>query len=292
MDLRDWDQEAQIIGTQLDSTYELYLSTHSIQKRVLLNIKNSILNLQGHLSITLEKLTHASKRKSMLPSRQRSLVHWGGVYAEYAQSYYTQKVGTLGKNLWLQLLRLRMPGMNYDHSLPFSDEHLVEVSLRYRQLKEIELQLHSDVHALKAQQEDMRHQYNDMKTISANQDSANSLNLRFGNNPTESLRHPVLGRVKSALKKVLGATHVEKQYPYLAEQRKTANILSKRVLDDCKTLVLQDLEAPSSTPNAATITHYRESLAKIHDLELQLMEANRLLNQNPPPIHPILVKKS
>ncbi len=292
MNLSQWDQETKCIGSQLDSVYQRYLSTHSIQKRVLLNIKNSIINLQGQLSINIERLSHAVKRKPMLPPRQRSLVHWAGIYAENAQRFYSKKIEVLGKNLWLQLIRSRMPGMSHAHGLPFTDEHLVEISLRYRQLKEIEHQLKNEIHALNTQKQELIHQYNDQKTISANRESANTLNLSFGRNPQDSLKHPILIRIKSVLQRIFQAGNLNPQFSYLREQQRNADKLSKKVLQDCRTLVLQDLETPNQQPSPSTITHYQQSLTRIQELEQQLLDANRLLSQNPPPIHPILVKNS
>src|SRR5690606_18490348 len=120
-----------------------------------------------HLATILDRIVAASERKTLMDTTRKSLLHWAGVFAQKTRQFYFLRMQVLGKQMWLKLIRTRTPGVSTEPLKDFSDEHLIELSVRQKQLRETERHLLAHLQEIERQKAEMNHYYEDFNMMRA-----------------------------------------------------------------------------------------------------------------------------
>lgn len=290
INLSQWDAEIQAIAADLAAMKNRQQNPQQNERMSLIGLKVGIFQLQARLSTILDKIANASKRTALIADpKAKSLLHWAGIYAHKAHDYYFQLAQLFGKRMWLKLIRTRTPGFSAAPSMDFTDEHLIELSIRHKQLVDTESALREELLQLGQHKQQLKHRYDDICAIKANRDAAGSMQAHFGRNPHEALSHPVIGRIKSAFLHLSHAARpVTSKYSYVMDIHQDVSERVDRMIQHCKSIVLSDLHNPDHGRQRVANRELDGSLREISDLREQLSIAEGLFNTTPEAFHPKL----
>jgi hypothetical protein len=291
-DLQLWDYELDLITSDLAHIKNHQQDVQQKERLALISLKVGTFQMQARLAMMLDKLNAASQRIAVVhDARVRSILHWAGIYSQRVHDYYFQVVELFGKQMWLKLVRTRMPGIAANPITDFSDEHLIELSIRHKQLNDTEVLLREHLANLLNERDKLRHRYDDLCAKRANREAASSMQARFGRSPAEAAKHPVLNRLKSSMKSLAQmATPLSSKYTYLSDLHRHVSEHADLLIQRCKTLALEDLYQPQVAKARVKDREYDASLRQISELRDQLSVAESLFNATPETVHPSFKK--
>lgn len=290
--IRRWDAEFESIAGDLLAVKQYQADSMQKERLALVSLKMGIFQTQGQLAQVLEKIKASAPRQSMLPPKFQSLIRWANNYAELAGSYYFARVHLLGKSMWLRLIHSRTPGTSVEPGTEFTDENLIELSLRLKQLQDTHRYLEQRLVQLRDEQKNLHHRYEDCLAIHANREAAATLTASFGRNLSEARQHPLMRRLSSLFQHFSQAVQpLTQRYSYLTELHREVVAQTDAVIQHCKSLVLSDIKNPQTRSQRNMQREFDASLRQIEDLRKQLDIAKDLCSPSIPSAHPILLQK-
>jgi len=293
MPMERWDQEVLGIASELDVIAGVIQHPQHQQRRALVKLNHGVFQLQALLGNVLDKIVTLTQRSALLRPLERSLVHWGSVYAERVHNYYVRQVQQLGKHLWLRLIQTRLAGGHPGaDQVDISDQHLVEMSVRRSTLLETERQLRQRQMQLQIAKGELRQLHDDYCAMQSNLDAAGSMSARLGSSPQEAFANPAVKGLGALVRDLANASRITgKNYGFMRDLGQNIAVQADRLISRCRNLVIDEVRYPKPESAPGKTNEYEQSLRHIQDLQVHMAHATQLLFQPPPTAHPILVKK-
>ncbi len=290
--IESWDYEFNVISGDLNAIKNYQHDSAHRERIALVGLRLNVLNLQGRLAALLDRLQTLTAQLELVSGSTRALIHWSGIFAQKCREFYTVKASTLGKEMWLRLLRTRVTGTSSSRiEDSFSDENLIEIALRFQQMSKVHDQLEAHVADLRSQQDHLRFRYEDVRTAQANREAAGSLYSNFGRSLSEARDHPTLSRVSRVFRHLSrGTKPLAHRYRYLNELHHGVSTQTERLIQNCKSIVLGNLHDKSH--QRIQNRELEASLREIEQLREQLNIAAEICDAAPMPARPHIVSKS
>ncbi len=178
--MQAWDANLAAVFDDMTAIKSFQLDSTQKERLALISLKVGIFQLQGRLAQLLDRISDLTPQQNLVPTRQRAFLYWSITFANKVRAYYAEQVTVLGKEMWLNLVRARVPGDTGQDSLDFSDDNLVELSLRFSHLQATQQHLQNFIIELQQQQAKLRHRYQDISAARANREAACSMHANFG----------------------------------------------------------------------------------------------------------------
>lgn len=284
MKLPYWDAEFKSVRDDLVAIRMFQHDTAQRERVALVGLRLSIVQLQVRLAGILDRITSYHPQQSMMRGATRALVHWSCHFAQLCRDLYTSQIADLGKSMWLSLIQARIPGLS--SRTAFNDEQMIEIAIRFQQMRKVKEQLERELADLRAEKQTLKYRYDDLMTALNNREAAGSFFAYFGRNLQESRENPTLQKLGKVLRGVVRSVSLPKnRYHYLHDLQQAIGAQSDQLIQNCKSLVLQDLglDVPKQKLGEREL---HASLREIDKLREQLQVATDLLDHVLEPVHP------
>ena len=289
MSIQAWDVEIQSIAADLEKAYQDQCKANQNDRKAMLALKMGIFQLQSLVGQILNRATEVEKRKGVMHPREASLLHWSFHFMQQQAALNVKQTESRSKLMWLRLLAARIPGVVAKPNLEISDEHLIEMSIRHKNLAQSQRFLSEQHNQLLRRKQQLLDAYQGLSARVANREAAGCLTGRFGHNSEKAPENHSLRSFGRLLRKVGNCVHQSQQSQREAReleqsiQRETA-----RIMTECHALSVSDTEYPRSPEGR--LRKYEKNLKHIEDLQLQVHSAASHLHSSPPAAKPFLLK--
>ena len=289
-----WDQEFRELEARIDSIETIINEGSVPEQRTLSKKKKVIQEVETYLTKVNLRFKRLNDVTISSSTKLKALIYWAGLLTGKCRELVDSYDSYLKQFMWIQLFKMRFLGdeLNSETYL-LSEEDLESLAERHHSLKGLEEYLHRQKIQLQEAEFELRHTYNHLQTEEENYLAGHSMQQQWGLGAARAQRHPTISEVEKIFFGIGFKTSPEiGDAVQLKMLSKDFNKRSKKIMDECRTLMEQSDRSPGASYDPKKVHSIRNSLKNIRQLESQVsslayrtMPASRINS-------PILLKKS
>jgi hypothetical protein len=225
----------------------------------------------------------------MLLPRERTLLHWGGLYLEAASKLMalTSKLKT--RQLWLRLISARLAGPGSTISRDIDADDLVTLAMRQASLAKTEGYLAEALTTLKRRKKDLTRRYESLSVVEENFMASGSLGTRLGASLEDAFASPTVRALGNYLRRITAPLVDAQACKRLADSQARALGKADGLFGVCKNVVLARLADPQSKPEPRVHDKFQQAMRQLDELEAETRDAwDRIVSSQPPAARPLL----
>lgn len=289
MSLADWDDELQAVEREIAKVRETHSRARMTGQKALLAKKVAIIQNQIHVDRHLERIKKLTLRDFMLMPRERTMLHWGGLYLEAASKMFTLRNKVKARQLWLRLIKARVAGPETTRHGDIEGDDLVTLAMRQAHLAKTETYLAETLVKLKRRKKDLTSRYESLNIVEENRSASGSLGTRLGTSPEDAFASPTVKALETYVLRMTAPIVAPPAAKRFLDSQERAIGKSDGLFGLCKNVVLSRLNDPNAKPEQRVHDKFQFAMQQLDDLEAETREAwDRILGATPAPAKPKL----
>ncbi len=286
-----WDEQLTNLNKEIDEQASALMDLKNFTDQDAIEAKLALLQFQSYLDRCSERLSAMNERKSQLPTRERTMLHWGQIYCSKVREYYDLQVRTWIKLVWLRLIESRLTSDPKPTISMLSDDQLLNLATRQQHMAQAEDHLTAAMLKLSQRKQQMRRRYDELMTITANRTAAAAMQSRLGQGPQDATKHPALINTGHLLRRFAHRILAPREeLSALYRYEKQIEEQSQAVVAKCRSLALEVLK-PQSRPQKQTNDRaFQQALADIDSLSKKIDDLTASTGFDRPPLRPKMMK--
>lgn len=273
MSLADWDDELAVVAKEIDTVKAEHGRTRLHGNRALMARKVSIIQSQLNVERNFAKLKKLLGREMMLLPRERTMMHWAGVFVDRAEKFHQLRSKLLTRGLWVKLIMTRALGESGKNVSEVDADDLVALSIRQDNLSKTEKYLSESLTKLRERRKSLVTRYEQLGIADANRTASQSMAGRLGMTPEHALNGPGVKALGSYVKSAaapLAAQSMEKKISGMERriERRTLGLYSI-----VKSVIFSRMEDPAARPHSRAVDKFHDAMRQLDELEDETREA-------------------
>lgn len=287
MSLADWDDELEAVSKEIATVHAAHGKARLTGQKALLAKKVAIIQKQIHVDRYLERIKKLTQRDFMLMPRERTLLHWGGIYLDAVTKLYSLSSRFKSRELWLKLINARIAGPGAASGRDIEADDLVTLAMRQSSLAKTEGYLAETLLKLKRRKKDLTRRYEALGIVEENLTASGSLGTRLGASPEDAFASPTVRALGTYVRRMTAPVVDAPAVKRLVDAQARALGKSDGLFGLCKSVVLSRLSDPSARPEQRIHDKFQHAMQQLDELEAETRDAwDRIVSSAPQAARP------
>jgi hypothetical protein len=283
MRLREWDTEFRQITAEVRSISGMTEGRRQSMRNAR-ELRQTLVQQQvgiGQLFTKIQKLTGLNL---ILQPREKTLLHWAGIFGEASRTLFDLKNQYLTRLLWLHLVRSRLTGEVSERIEAIKPDDLIRLMVREAELEKTEGHLKGALDKFRQDKKQLFERYNQLNIKQANLTAARSMAGRLGSSITTGLRSPTMLALSQWLRKVTAPVQSKRVLHKLSALQTDYSKKSQDILNGYQSAVLRTLQEPKPTLSEQELADFGQKLRDLGRLDAETrVTYQKLFKDSVPP---------